>query len=676
MSDTTPEKSDTTVKMTPGFEWIDLYTEIANEIHEKFSKSRDQPKNGKEFVKNVFNEKEKDFVKGKHNPFALFASFNYQGLKDQMQKDILKKITDALDKKPLCDKLSQFDSRTYGVPAIQPRSRPFDGYQDEDLWRLFDAAISYANSKSDEDKRKFEEIYGKTKITPTITMILFQMRPDVFLTLDSNMRAYLKGKEFQVEEWDKKKGRPTGYIKCDSILGGTMPPAAQFLELCEKVRKWVTNKCQELGFSANSSEKELFAQLSRIAWESTAFAQAFELLESNHQVILTGAPGTGKTHTAKQVAKAFVDENKSFKRFTKLIPDFDEADVDKKAALKKFFQARLDLDFVEKLPDYDPDKWQDKWQEKLFTARVQFHPGYDYSDFVIGMKPILIDLGSGKPVVKENGSLVIKGTSESPKGTIEASFIWENGAFKKFADRARTVYDEWCKQKDNDPKEAPRFVFIIDEINRADLSRVFGELFSLLEESYRYSRNKKDDEKSDENSITLPNGDEFVIPENLYIIGTMNDIDRSVESMDFALRRRFAWLEVAAAQSECILDAWAEEKGVESDIVEKLKKAMEALNKKIREDKDLKLGPEYELGGAYFKKFGDGKTEDRKESYERLWDNHLRIILSEYLRGNQDRKPLLDALHQVYIEGCGFGKGKKKTGNDAPGDGEEGTPQS
>ena len=365
-------------------------------------------------------------------------------------------------------------------------------------------------------------------------------------------------------------------------------------------------------------------------------AQALELLESNHQVILTGAPGTGKTHTAKQVANAFVDVNESFERFTKLIPDFDEADVDKKAALKKFFQARLDLDFVEKLPDYDPDKWQ----EKLFTARVQFHPGYDYSDFVIGMKPEIVD---GKD------------------GAKNVSFRWKDGIFKAFADRAKDTYDEWCDQKDNDPKEAPKFVFIIDEINRADLSRVFGELFSLLEESYRYSIKKDGDEGdkgSDENSITLPNGDEFVIPKNLYIIGTMNDIDRSVESMDFALRRRFAWLEVTAKQSEIILDAWAEEKGVDSDIVEKLKKAMEALNKKIREDKNLKLGPEYELGGAYFKKFGDGKTEDRKESYERLWDNHLHIILSEYLRGNHDRATLLDKLHQKYIEECGYGKKK------------------
>ena len=136
----------------------------------------------------------------------------------------------------------------------------------------------------------------------------------------------------------------------------------------------------------------------------------------------------------------------------------------------------------------------------------------------------------------------------------------------------------------------------------------------------------------------------------------MNDIDRSVESMDFALRRRFAWLEVTAKDSECILDAWAEEKGIKSTIVGKLKKAMETLNNRIREDEDLKLGPAYELGGAYFTKFGAGETKDVKESYERLWDNHLRIILSEYLRGNHDRVTLLDKLHLVYSKGCGYGK--------------------
>lgn len=630
-------------KTKPGFEWTTLYPKIAKKLLEKVSNENNIVDTICKRIADVPKA-----IKGKNDPFSFFALF-HGGLSLPTLQQRLKQACSALELNEETYTIPSVPVR--GIPSISFRSFEFNKEKSVDirrcLWDFFVAAMNYADAQEKEPgsspyeelKNKYKAIAKKEQFKPTTTVVLFLMRPETFLPLDSNTRAYLKKTwGSQPKDWPTEENTDPTYT---AVLNGTAPSAEQYLSLCE----YVNGKLKELKTSDGRSISN-FAELSHEAWQSSSFAQAFELLESNHQIILTGAPGTGKTHTAKQVAKAFVDENESFKRFTGLIPGFNEAYgvKNKKKALTEFFkklgekhparQKYIDgeLDFVEKLPDYGPKKWQ----EKLFTARVQFHPGYDYSDFVIGMKPEIVD---GKD------------------GAKSVSFHWKDGIFKKFADRARTVYDAWCDQKD--PKEAPKFVFIIDEINRADLSRVFGELFSLLEGSYRYSRGtdgEDDDEKSDENSITLPNGDEFVIPENLYIIGTMNDIDRSVESMDFALRRRFAWLEVTAKQSESIIDAWAEEEDVDSAIVEKLKKAMEALNKKVREDK--KLGPEYELGGAYFKKFGDGKTEDRKESYERLWDNHLCIILSEYLRGNHDRVTLLDKLHQVYIEGCGYGKKK------------------
>lgn len=259
-----------------------------------------------------------------------------------------------------------------------------------------------------------------------------------------------------------------------------------------------------------------------------------DLLLNNHQVILTGAPGTGKTYTAQKVAEALT--NGSADRIRK----------------------------------------------------VQFHPGYDYSDFVIGLKP--------KP---ENNQVI---------------FSWEDGIFKKFADIAKN---------DNNNN----YVFIIDEINRADLSRVFGELFSILEEDYRGK------------GIILPNGDTFVIPNNLYIIGTMNDIDRSVESMDFALRRRFAWYEVSAESSECIID-----KKINGDIKNKLKLSMRALNREIgnKGELDLRLGKEYQLGGALFAKY------EKLNDYDSLWNNVIKIILNEYLRGRNNREELLQDLEEIF----------------------------
>ncbi len=310
------------------------------------------------------------------------------------------------------------------------------------------------------------------------------------------------------------------------------------------------------------------------------------LLKSNLQVILTGAPGTGKTFTAKKVAFMLTGDNENTPK------------------------------------------------EQSHIQSVQCHPGYDYSDFVIGMKPVLVS-DDGKEVFKDAAGFLYT-TDDGKKdgkrtpffGKTNVSFEWKDGIFKKFADKARQAYD-----KAENKEQAPKFVFIIDEINRADLSRVFGELFSLLEEEYRYPQNKK--------GITLPNGETFHIPANLYIIGTMNDIDRSVESMDFALRRRFAWKEVRTIETaEDIL----ENKKVPSK--DALMSKMKAVNAIIEKE----LGPEYELGAALFAKYGKCK------SFDMLWTNHIEIILKEYLRGRKekDRDTLLKELKEHYDTAVGI----------------------
>ena len=312
------------------------------------------------------------------------------------------------------------------------------------------------------------------------------------------------------------------------------------------------------------------------------------LLKSNLNVILTGAPGTGKTYTAKQVACAMTGD-------------------DPKAEVQPHIES------------------------------VQFHPSYDYSDFVIGMKPEIVDGVNGSKAV---------------------SFDWHDGIFKTFADKALEEYD-----KAEDKAKAPKFVFLIDEINRADLSRVFGELFSLLEEEYRYPNNKK--------GVMLPNGKAFVIPRNLFIIGTMNDIDRSVESMDFALRRRFAWKEVRAKDTQKdIFDAKKPDGSAKIDpvVAEKLKKAMDALNFEIAGEEvdgkkptlDLRLGPEYELGGAIFAKF------EKCGDFNDLWKNHIEIILNEYLRGRKEKNALLTSLNGLFFESVGMAATQTAEGTDEP----------
>lgn len=602
-----------------GFEWETLYTEIAKIIREDSKRVKDKE----------INEIWPDTLKGHKNPFSFFATFNYD---DKKRLSNLATICEYFKIK------TAIPTVFHGIPSIQLRAKPFEIFKDESFCNFFDWAMSN-NTNADSTKTVEDK---KSLFTKTNTALLFAMNPAVFLPLDSNTRAYLR---------EKLKDEPVGWPKTDdnggklptytAVLNGTAPSAKQYLCLAKYVKEKL--KLGELK-TLDGNTITTFAELSYEAVRSSSFSKAFELLESHHQIILTGAPGTGKTFMAKQTAEAFVE-----KSLGKILA----GEGDKNARLPTIFGG---VDNFKKLfPDVDIN--QSDWNElkkKVFTASVQFHPGYDYSDFVIGLKPILVDEKTCQEMIPDETGNIPQETRTIP------TFRWKDGIFKTFVKRAKIAYDNA-----RDKTKAPKFVFLIDEINRADLSRVFGELFSLLEEDYRYKEVDEDGKKKQNaEGVTLPNGQKFVIPENLYIIGTMNDIDRSVESMDFALRRRFGWMEVSAKDSECILDAWADEKGVNPDVVENLKAKMETLNKCIRGDnaapvKDLKLGSEYELGGAYFKHYGKGDDpiKDNTDSYKKLWDNHIRIILAEYLRDNREKKTKLDDLFKAYSEACASAEG-------------------
>ncbi len=301
------------------------------------------------------------------------------------------------------------------------------------------------------------------------------------------------------------------------------------------------------------------------------------LLRANMQIVLTGAPGTGKTHLACQVAAKVIGCN----------------DVDK---LESYHQYRF----------------------------VQFHPSYDYSDFVEGLKPD-----------DKNGDITFKR---------------RDGAFKEFCERAR-----------RDPGKD--FVFVIDEINRADLSRVFGELFFAIEPGYR-------GKAAVSTQYGYLNDDaRFSVPEKVYIIGTMNDIDRSVESIDFALRRRFAWVEIKATPDRfmAVLDDVKSAGKLTDGEFDTAKNKYTTLNEKIRSTAGL--GESFQIGPAYFRKLTI-TTYAPEERFAKLWTNHLEPLLREYVRGMPDATDVLKGLKEAYDSEKSLGTGTTaphSSGPDTPG---------
>ena len=207
----------------------------------------------------------------------------------------------------------------------------------------------------------------------------------------------------------------------------------------------------------------------------------------------------------------------------------------------------------------------------------------------------------------------------------------------------------------NDKKKNKKpYVFIIDEINRGEISKIFGELFYSIDQGYRGVKGRVDTQYQNLVEDDPIFGEGFYVPDNVFIIGTMNDIDRSVESMDFAMRRRFAWKEITAKASQAILDsdkAW-EGKKPNEDVLTELKNRMDNLNAAIidryensdnisQKDK-IGLGTAYQIGAAYFLKYA------LYNNFDQLWDNHLYGLLYEYLRGANGIDEKVERLHSAY----------------------------
>ena len=203
---------------------------------------------------------------------------------------------------------------------------------------------------------------------------------------------------------------------------------------------------------------------------------------------------------------------------------------------------------------------------------VQFHQSYSYEDFIMGFRP------------SENG------------------FKLKHGVFYEFCKRAEV-------DSDND------YFFIIDEINRGNLSKIFGELFMLLE--------------SDKRGVALQllyADEKFSIPENLYIIGMMNTADRSLAMLDYALRRRFAFFNLKPAFESDGFKSY--QKSINNDKFDKLIECIKQLNLAIKSDESLGSG--FCIGHSYFCDLDKFETHEFESSLTRIVDFEIIPLLSEY----------------------------------------------
>lgn len=406
------------------------------------------------------------------------------------------------------------------------------------------------------------------------------------------------------------------------------------------------------------------------------YEKYIKLLEANKNLILTGAPGTGKTYLAKEIAKAMNAEYE----FVQFHPSYDYTDFVE--GLRPTPPAgNGHIGFERKngvFKEFCKEANRNRDNKRTTLANVQNLNGItkkvreisleDVKKYIIPGEEIPSSTVRTKYIIEklEGSKVFINGPSIDPKRIpmheiVEAykNRLWEGGQKNGYdsytAALAKSIYKklekENAEQKSNNIRESnnKKYIFIIDEINRGEISKIFGELFFSIDPGYRGKNGLVKTQY--QNLITDeadPFYDGFYVPENVYIIGTMNDIDRSVESMDFAMRRRFAWAEVKASENVAMLDDLGE---IREDVIE----VMNRLNAAIWDDATGTgidgLNEAYHIGGSYFSKIRLYLNEDKsnkKEAYGQLWNNHLKGVLFEYLRGMSDAMENLKKLEQVY----------------------------
>ncbi len=478
--------------------------------------------------------------------------------------------------------------------------------------------------------------------------------------------------------------------------GGSIVRKNNWIDDCYQVKKFFDNELNDDHFTASAWRFYEYIQENHTI-EATTTASTptqptmdthnnydtfLKLLKGNYNLILTGAPGTGKTYLAKEIAKAM-------------------------GATYKV---------------------------------VQFHPSYDYTDFVEGLRPMKIgsslgfqrkdgvfktfckdairvieessfdglyksivnDISKGKVKtyttlsgivypLKADGGVIRYGCQNNGKDyrtenienikLIFEHYVSHPEDINYSSEGLRELISRLTSGKTNtvDPSEYSwtlkellfrreqtykDFVLIIDEINRGEISKIFGELFLSIDAGYRGDEHKVDTQYQNlipregdsdfdpSNADVFRNG--FFIPENVYIIGTMNDIDRSVESMDFAMRRRFAWKEITAKSRQSMLDeegAWGANGKPSNSIIEEMKNRMDNLNAAIIDqygdetpsNKDkIGLSKAYQIGASYFLKYS------LYNNFDDLWTNHIEGLLYEYLRGKTNIDEKIERLHQAY----------------------------
>lgn len=641
--------------------WIPYYIEMADKLS--------QCKDNRKPLLDIVYALDKEFVGyitadgGGHvsdiDPFTVYGIFN-RGIKNDNRIKICQHFKEKLNIQAAIP--SDFD----GVPVLDNRRSIFYRTENEltdiqPLWNLFLAVLADDKEKV---RKCFDVVTAQQGIKWNITMGLYWIRPYDYISLDLRNRDYL----------------PSLGI---NVFDESNIDAAHYIPLLENVKEKITSSAikekniPEISYQAwiaatkSEKAKEVMEDANSIInnknMHPRKYSKYIELLEETHNLVLSGAPGTGKTFMAQSIAEEMGAETK----FVQFHPSYDYTDFveglrpvdngngqigfERKDGVFKEFCKNAIKNIADSEKTIDNLTKELSWQDKL----EQF-----VEDAMENEKTFKTVKGSEFSIADMKGHTIVVHNEQNEKTTdvivnadeildlltqeVELKIVRDirNHYGRKFATQPDSYAFVIVKEirametKESvvtaDKVEKKPFVFIIDEINRGEVSKIFGELFYAIDPGYR---GKTGVLVQTQYQNLVPESDVFAkgfyVPENVYILATMNDIDRSVESMDFAMRRRFTWKEVTPADTQDMLNSLC--------CVDEAKDTMNRLNQVIADTDGL--GAAYMIGPSYFL-----KLKENRGDFEKLWTMNIEPLLKEYLRGFRKATEMLKRFKDAYYK--------------------------